>query len=91
MVLKTNSADPFTTDDKNQLWKSGTIDFYSSKALSYGMVFYNGEMFGFWAMNKYVNLVAITVQVWKRFEGSVHGIYWTSEQEYAGWIATTKG
>lgn len=71
--VKTNSVDPFMTDDKNQLWKSGTIGFHSSKALSYGV-----EVF-------------FIIARWKRFKGRVHGIYWTSEEECAGWIAITKG
>ena len=44
--------------DEEQLWSSGTIGFHSSKTLSYSLYLYNCKVFGFWAMNEHVNLMA---------------------------------
>ena len=54
--VKTNSASPLSEDDEKQLWDSGAVGFHTSKALSYGVFFYNCKVFGLRAMNEHVNL-----------------------------------
>ena len=54
--VKTNSASPLSEDDEKQLWDSGAVGFHTSKALSYGVFFYNCKVFGLRGMNEHVNL-----------------------------------
>ena len=71
--VKMNSALPLSEDDEKQLWDSGADGLHMSKALSYGVFFYDCKMFGLRVMNEHV----------KDSLGEIHGLYRSSEQECA--------
>ena len=67
--VKTNSASPLSRAEEKQLWDSGLIGFHSSKAVSYGVFFYNCKIFGFRAMNEHVNLMVEQYEFGKDSQG----------------------
>ena len=67
--VKTNSASPLSRAEEKQLWDSGVIGFHSSKAVSYGVFFYNCKIFGFRAMNEHVNLMVEQYEFGKDSQG----------------------